>query len=312
MLALISVLVITYLGYWLLRVSKRLPETALTEICWGSAAKEYAPLPKQIWTFWHDSHPPQVVRECIAGWQRLNPDYQITLVTRDSIGQYINNLPTNFTEVHITKQADWLRLALLEKYGGIWLDSSILLTQSLDSWLSRYSSESNNSFIGFYLARHNTDASSPLLENWFLAAKQGDPFIKDWFAAFNHNTFELGTDRYLQQLRQQGKLATYQQGFDTPEYHTMHVMAQELLHAPAAQSKYRLTLIKAEDLAFKLQHYSQWRRRRLFWRLLVGNDPNAPALIKLRGGERRKLEWYLKHKLYARNSLIGQQLTQNQ
>ena len=88
-----------------------------------------------------------------------------------------------------------------------------------------------------------------------------------------------------------------------PEYLLSHVVAQNVLQNHGAC---RFYLTKAEDSAYFYQIKSKWKRRRLYWRLLFLRHPESgPALIKLRGGERNKLEKFLRWKLYRKTSIVG-------
>lgn len=301
-------ILIMLVAWWVYRSSKPLSSTSLEMRTWGNGPCLEGDLPKLIWTFWHDDQPPELVQRCIQNWRKQNPDYQITLVTAATLSDYVDAVPSSLTAVHVTKQADWLRMALLEKYGGVWLDASIILAQPLEQWLRPHFTEHKASFVGFYLQRHATESEYPLIENWFMAAKPGDAFIRDWLHLFTTEVINSGTESYLNKLRQAGQLQRFCQGFTTPEYHTMHVAGQQLLHQNNATECYRLNLLRAEDYGFKLQAASQWRRRRLYWRLLVRCDEHLPPLIKLRGGERRKLDFYLRHNLYGKNSLFARLL----
>lgn len=297
-----------YFITWCINASKPLPKNEMLVKTFGSSVAESTNLPEfpnRIWTYWHDENPPLVVKYCIANWQRLNPDYCITMVTAATISQYVKDIPINLGSLHVTKQADWLRLALLNEYGGIWLDSSIILTEPIDNWLKPIINMPKHSFFAFYLKPFDTNKDCPLIENWFLAAKKGDPFIKDWLCTFRNKVIDAGTEYYLESLKQSKSLELYASRVGDPSYHTMHVVAQELLWQKTAQTDYFLALSQAETNAYKLQAHSKWRRLRLFWRLLVLSDRNLPPLIKLRGGERRKLEWYLVAKLYRKKSTVG-------
>lgn len=302
---LLLLLLVAITGFWLWQASKPVAETKPMMHSFGAGTSQVEPLPKIIWSYWHDNAPPLVVQQCLAGWQTLNPEYQIHLVNADTIKDFIDDIPANLHQHHVTKQADWLRLALLAKYGGLWLDASIILTKPLSQWLETYLQQ--GSFFGFYLERNCKDFSIPLLENWLIAAKPHDPFIQDWFQVFETEVIEKGTSHYLEQLKADKKLQTLTVNIDTPDYHTMHVVAQQLLLQDNAPSKYALTLMRAEDSAYRLHTASQWRRKRLYWRLLLLKVPSAlPPLIKLRGGERKKLEPYLQRGWYRANSIAGQ------
>jgi hypothetical protein len=80
--------------------------------------------------------------------------WKINFLNMESIYCYISkdDLPTNFEDLYVPRQSDCIRLALLEKYGGIWLDASILLYKSLD-WV--IAASMNN--VGFYLEKFSIE-----------------------------------------------------------------------------------------------------------------------------------------------------------
>lgn len=272
----------------------------------GEAPAATAEVPKIIWTFWHSPELPATVATCIEGWRRLHPDYAIHVLNADSVQEFIDDIPEQLATLHITKQADWFRLNLLARYGGIWVDASVILTQPL---ASLYAAHSDAEFIGYYLERYTTSDTIPVVENWLMVATPGSRFVQDWLALFSAIILTEGTEPYLQRLRDEGRYTALTQAIGDPSYHTMHVAAQELLQHPKATQRYRLALVCAEQSAYVLQAHSQWRRKRLYAKLLWQTQQQAPAVIKLRGGERRKLDAYLKHRWYFTRSIVGRYLS---
>src|SRR5258708_22123857 len=84
---------------------------------------------KIIWSYWDGADPPLSVSIAINTWYKHNSDYIVCILSNDNVDQYIDlsTLPKKYNEVSVQKKADIIRLALLEKYGGIWLDSTIYL-----------------------------------------------------------------------------------------------------------------------------------------------------------------------------------------
>lgn len=268
-------------------------------------------IPRRIWTYWHSPELPLVVQRCIANWRKLNPDFQVTVLHAGNLAQYLDDVPAGLKNVGIPKQTDWIRLALLERHGGYWLDASLFLTRPL-AWVEQLQQAQQVEFVGFYLDGYTTDAAFPVVESWFLAAPAQSRFIAEWRELFQNSAIDQDTQAYLQALRAEGSYERYTQKIGDPGYHTIHVTAQHLLQAAASASgelPYRLHLLCAEDSAYAYHAQSRWKRRRLYVRLLWNaQQPDAPALIKLRGGERRKLEPYLRKGLFRPGSLAARQL----
>lgn len=272
-------------------------------------APTQAAVPRVLWSYWHSAELPLVVSQCLENWAHHNPGYAIHLVNAANFSQFVDaaDLPSAFARASPARQSDWMRLYLLHRYGGIWLDASIILTRSLD-WLIDGQRTHGAEFAGFYLDRYTVRPDDPIIDSWCLAAPEGSRFIADWYRELNDEALRLGDAAYLARLEAEGQLVHLRQNIADPAYLIIHMCAQRVLHRNAVSS-YRLALTRAEDSAYYYQSLSNWRRPRLYARLLLWRHPLQPApLIKLRGGERRKLEAYLRHGRYRRDSLVGRQL----
>ena len=139
--------------------------------------------PKIIWTCWWqgEENLPPVVKRCFESIRRYCPDFELRIITADNIQNYIE-LPDYIMQKH--KQgyiqrahlADITRLALLEKYGGIWMDATIYLTAPLPKIITEapffayHGHELHQGQIWFFkTAPHNaiiTGLKNLLLEYW--------------------------------------------------------------------------------------------------------------------------------------------------
>jgi len=269
----------------------------------GAPAPTGSGIPRLVWSYWHDDHPPEVVLRCVANWKALNPGYEVHLLSARSVAEFLPDLPTGLSRLGVPKQSDWIRLALLARHGGIWLDSSIILTAPLD-WMLQKQQDSGAQYLGYYLDRYASGIDRPLVDSWCMAAPPASPFVCAWLALFRDEVVDGDTDAYLESLRRQGRFEDVVQKLGEPTYHTVHVCAQDLLQRQP--SAWRLLLLRAEDGAYVFQARSRWKRRRLYLHLLLNPVPRpCTPLIKLRGGERRKLEPYLRHKIFRARSIVG-------
>lgn len=129
-------------------------------------------IPKQIWTFWDSDDPPDFVKKCINTWKIHNSSYKITLLTNKNLIKYLDQTEINFIrnwKYNNSSQmfSDLIRLSILEKYGGIWMDASIICNESLD-WIYK----ENAKCIMYSIPEYNT------IESWFIACTSNNRFIK--------------------------------------------------------------------------------------------------------------------------------------
>lgn len=95
---------------------------------------------KIIWTMWYQGvdKAPDSVRLCLKSMKKNIPsNYQIIILDRNNINEYID-IPENIAQkvekgfVSLTHFSDFIRARLLEKWGGQWIDSTILFTHSVE------------------------------------------------------------------------------------------------------------------------------------------------------------------------------------
>ncbi|KAJ3100322.1 hypothetical protein HDU97_002362 [Phlyctochytrium planicorne] len=159
-------------------------------------------IPTKVWTYWDAGAPPSLVLDMISGWKRLNPDHEITLITRFTITTFVKNpLPPNFDEMQPAHMADWVRLAILMEQGGIWMDPSIICTSSFDHIHSMQQTGKSEGF-SYHLESFTSDSDNPVIESWLIATVPRGRFITAWFNEFNRvfANFRMG-DAYLDHLK---------------------------------------------------------------------------------------------------------------
>jgi hypothetical protein len=136
-------------------------------------------IPKIIWIYWHQGweNAPWVVTQCCTSWSSLNPGWEVRLLTRDNLDNYIrleNEIP-GFAgkDISLPALSDLIRICLLKAYGGVWADSTLLCRVPLDQWLENYSRE------GFFAFAR--PAADRMISSWFLAATVGNPIVQTWY-----------------------------------------------------------------------------------------------------------------------------------
>lgn len=127
-----------------------------------------------LWSYWDEGldSAPELVQVCIASWFRFAPKATVVVLDKKSLFDFLEpeDLPLNFSDFTVQHQSDFIRLALLARYGGVWLDASVFLSQPLLPWLSEVTSES-----GFFLFRR--PGPDREFSNWFISAAANDFFL---------------------------------------------------------------------------------------------------------------------------------------
>lgn len=133
---------------WWIR-SKAIREVQLEDRAYRILKKKYGSLisnsfdksylsekvPKQIWICWFQGmeNAPDLVKSCYKSVKREFPEYKITVLTAKSIQQYVT-IPEeilykwNKGIINNANFSDVLRVEILSKYGGIWLDATVYCT----------------------------------------------------------------------------------------------------------------------------------------------------------------------------------------
>ena len=245
--------------------------------------QNYNIAPKIIWTYWDNPDKiPKTVKMCMESWKRYNPDYEIVLLTKKNYFSYIT-IPVelsshpNFNDSS-ARFSDLVRLYALVEYGGIWIDSSILLKSSFDWLFPKYAE-----FSGFYL--ESFTKTTPVIESWFLACNKDSPFIKLWRDEFIQISRYPNVEKYVESRKNLG--VDYEKIKD-PIYLAIHIAAQKVLQI----DKYpldSLILRKAEDGPFKYLVDTNWDSEKAL-QLACSNKKYQFPIMKMRSVERDILE----------------------
>jgi len=131
-----------------------------------------------IWCYWSqgEKNIPKFHNLCLNSWKKnLNQNYKINIISKDKFlniqKEFNNEYLDNFT---FQQQSDIVRLYLLYEYGGIWMDITIILQNSLQFILDKF--EQDYDQVGFYVQYPFHIKSKNVLENWFIAVKQRKNF----------------------------------------------------------------------------------------------------------------------------------------
>ena len=135
---------------------------------------------RKVWTCWLQGFDkaPEMVKACQDSMRRYITDREIIQLTYENYKDYVTlpeHIVRNFERGQIPPAlfADLLRLEVLIKYGGTWMDATILCTDSglmeNDLWLK----EIMDSNLFMFQALRKGDPRFYGISNWFITAKRG-------------------------------------------------------------------------------------------------------------------------------------------
>ena len=164
-------------------------------------------IPKVVWLYWHDlDHIPSIVSKCIDSMIYFNRDYIINILDdsrfKELTGIDINQAFSKTNNKSYQKKSDFIRLNIIYRYGGIWLDASIICTKSLN-WIHDIQKSKKFPDKTYYeticFMAPDTE-NNPVIDSWFIASVPRSLFIFDWMNEFNDSLQYTNDAQYCKEI----------------------------------------------------------------------------------------------------------------
>lgn len=132
---------------------------------------------KIIWVAWlqGEENAPELVKKCMASIRKYAGDNEVKVIDNQNLANYIA-IPDYITkrlmkhQMQYAQYSDYIRVALLVKHGGIWIDSTVLLTGSIPQ------KALNNPLFLFKSSAF--DNSVIKCSSWFIAAQKNNEILQ--------------------------------------------------------------------------------------------------------------------------------------
>lgn len=88
-----------------------------------------------VWTYWENigsNKLPTYIELCFDTMHKHLGKYNLHILDNLTIKNYLPDLRTDFNNLLVAQKVDYYRIALLEKYGGIWIDADIIVMTDFD------------------------------------------------------------------------------------------------------------------------------------------------------------------------------------
>lgn len=130
-----------------------------------------------IWSAWLQGldNAPEMVNVCLESHQKHLPGYEFRVLDMENYRQWVE-LPEWVEEKYARGMipaalfSDVLRVAVLKRYGGVWMDASVLCTGFGNQQLQKQWTEVENSRFAVFRYYRKGDRYPSGLSNWFIAA----------------------------------------------------------------------------------------------------------------------------------------------
>ncbi|GAA5556534.1 capsular polysaccharide synthesis protein [Acinetobacter schindleri] len=132
-----------------------------------------------IWQLWlqGENQAPEIVKRCLESVKKYAGGRKVFVLTQDNISDYID-IPEFIWEkkkqgiISNTHFSDILRICLLEKYGGTWIDATVYLTDEISHDILE------QDFFAFSVPENHINYGVHLFSSWFIHAQPGHIFSK--------------------------------------------------------------------------------------------------------------------------------------
>jgi hypothetical protein len=136
---------------------------------------------KNIFILWFQGfeNAPHLVQQCVKSWKFHNQDWTIHLLDNTNIHTYItieNDIDLSNHNLEYSHKSDIIRLLLLKKYGGLWVDATVLCRKPLHNWLPEHIIE------GFFVF-NSPVLRDRIIANWFIYSECNNIILLKWSEA---------------------------------------------------------------------------------------------------------------------------------
>jgi hypothetical protein len=130
---------------------------------------------------------------CVSAWRSMNPTWRFVFLDLQNRQRFVPEIKY-YSLLEVQKQADILRLMLLIKYGGVWVDASVLPMRPLDTFIDTYVNNDGSLFMYKYT---NNKFPDLLISNWFMYTPcASHPMLSEWLLKIIYNLHDVEKTRH--------------------------------------------------------------------------------------------------------------------
>ena len=136
-----------------------------------------------VYTFWEPREKvPYYLQLCMETWKKFLPNTEVVVLDYKNIGEYIDidkDIGSNLRSGQISLQviSDAIRIAVLLKYGGVWLDFDTII---LNSNVEKYFLPDEDNKVVFFGRRKDESYAKNFCQMCFINTRPNSKLINVW------------------------------------------------------------------------------------------------------------------------------------
>jgi hypothetical protein len=133
---------------------------------------------KIVWAYWEnkDGDTPTHIKLCFETFKKhLNEKYKVIILDQNSVKKYLPEVRNDLNDLLIAQKVDYYRIALLYKYGGIWVDADTIIMRDFDEIFDKLKT---NDFVGFGCTQNICFNGKDQPSNGVLASQKNGKLMK--------------------------------------------------------------------------------------------------------------------------------------
>ena len=251
--------------------------------------------PRIVWTYFDRPFTPFISSIITHTNNTIGSSWKINIVGKANIRKFfdLSTFPKHFFSLYPQNQADYIRLRLLQDYGGLWMDASTFITSSLVITSSVDQGEQDKSHLIAF--RNYQLCPQTFIENGVMYAPKGSAIIQSWLVEMER-LFALGPQSYIHSVYRNGvtlPCMIFRKYPNILTYHSVYACLQYALHRVVPRHIH-MTTFDVYDYYYKLIGDCSWNTFCIARKYLNKTALNTYPITKFTRTEREFLDPYYK------------------
>lgn len=252
-----------------------------------------------IYTYW-EGDKNEIVDRCLQYMNYYSEGFNLIILNKNNV-DITDNLLSNIDGPE--HRSDFIRLSYLEKYGGIWMDASIIVLRPIYEWLSdmhkKYNIKKDDKdiLIGF-----GCPFDSSIMENWLFYCSPHCSFVKLWKEEYLI-AVKIGFEKYC--IKNNYILDNHFSNLSTMlPYLTQHLCFCKVFLEKKYNTKIFIQPSCDGPFQYLCKNQMESEKGISYLNSIQKRNLKKQYFIKLRGSERLSIDSYLKDAICKKNSIL--------